>query len=59
MSDLVFNTHYSTRASLEPDGRLVLAQTSKHGPPDVVILSREEALALASAILAAAKQEAA
>ena len=57
MIDLFFNTVYPTRVSLEPDGRLVMVQSRKHGSDDVVILDRESALTLAGAILAAAEQE--
>ena len=55
--DLFFNTGYSTRVSLEPDGRLVLVQSRKTGPDDVVILDREDALTMARAILVASEQE--
>ena len=59
MTDLLLTSTYQTKVTIEPDGRLVMAQSRPHGGADVVILDSIDALELAEAILASTRKEAA
>ena len=57
MTDLLLTSPYQTKVTIEPDGRLVMAQSRPHGGADVVILDGAAARELAEAILFSEKQK--
>ena len=52
-------SHYTTRAVIHADGPIVISQSRRIGITDNVILSREDAVTLAHAILNMEEREAA
>ena len=57
MTNLLLTSPYQTKVTIEPDGRLFIAQSRPHGGVDVVILDGDSAVELAEAILFSEKQK--